>query len=139
MASVVCFSFFSGRLKSQHALNVSQTSWEYTVVELKHTTTKSNNQSKSINQSRVHLRESNSDWPSKDKGRLSQYSRAFFPPLSRSPIFLSVRAFSFHQVLNALPRYGSRSSYGNILRPANPYKDWLLANQILTLPVRPSC
>ena len=27
MASAVCFSFFSGRLKSQHALKVSQTSW----------------------------------------------------------------------------------------------------------------
>ena len=26
MAPVVCFSFFSGRLKSQHALKVSQTS-----------------------------------------------------------------------------------------------------------------
>ena len=34
MATVVCFSFFLGRLKSQHALKVSGTSWGYTVIEL---------------------------------------------------------------------------------------------------------
>ena len=57
MASVVCFSFFSGRLKSQQALNVSHTSWVINVVELKHITTKS------TNESRVHVRKPNADWP----------------------------------------------------------------------------
>ena len=68
--AIVCFRF-SGRLKSQHALKVSRTSWGYTVVELKHIT------KKSTNQSRVNVREPKCDWPSKDKG-LSHDSRAFF-------------------------------------------------------------
>ena len=79
-AAIVCFRF-SGRLKSQHALKVSRTSWGYTVVELKHIT------KKSTNQSRVHVREPKCDWPSKDKG-LSHDSRAFFSSSFSSSHFL---------------------------------------------------
>ena len=75
--AITCFRF-SGRLKSQHALKVSRTSWGYTVVELKHIT------KKSTNQSRVHVRQPKCDWPSKDHSS---------PPLSRPAIFLSVCAF----------------------------------------------
>ena len=78
--AIVCFSL-SGRLKSQHALKVSRTSWGYTVVELKHIT------KKSTNQSRVHVREPKCDMPSKDKG-LSHDSRAFFSSSSSSSHFL---------------------------------------------------
>ena len=83
--AIVCFCF-SGRLKSQHALKVSRTSWGYTVVELKHIT------KKSTNQSRVHVREPKCDWPSKDKDcrMIPGHSS---PPLSRPAIFLSVCAF----------------------------------------------
>ena len=47
MASLglICFRF-SYRFKSQHTLKVSPASWEYTVVELKHITTKPTNQSR---------------------------------------------------------------------------------------------
>ena len=58
MAAAVKFFVFSGRLKSQHALKISRTSWGYTVVELTHIT------KESTNQSRVHVREPNTDWPS---------------------------------------------------------------------------
>ena len=78
--AIVCFRF-SGRLKSQHALKVSRTSRGYTVVELKHIT------KKSTNQSRVHVREPKCDWPSKDKG-LSHDSRAFFSSSFPSSHFL---------------------------------------------------
>ena len=78
--AIVCFRF-SGRLKSQHALKVSRTSLGYTVVELKHIT------KKSTNQSRVHVREPKCDWPSKDKG-LSHDSRAFFSSSFSSSHFL---------------------------------------------------
>ena len=81
--TIVCFRF-SGRLKSQHALKVSRTSWGYTVVELKHIT------KKSTNQSRVHVREPKCDWPSKDCRMIPGHSS---PPLSRPAIFLSVCAF----------------------------------------------
>ena len=77
---VVCFRF-SGRLKLQHALKVSRTSWGYTVVELKHIT------KKSTNQSRVRVRKPKCDWPSKDKG-LSHDSRAFFSSSFSSSHFL---------------------------------------------------
>ena len=84
--AIVCFRF-SGRLKSQHALKVSRTSWGYTVVELKHTT------KKSTNQSRVHVREPKCDWPSKDKG-LSHDSRAFFSSsFSSSHVLVCLRVF----------------------------------------------
>ena len=58
MVAVVCFSFFSGRLTPQQALKVSRTSLGYIVVEFKHITTKS------TNQSWVNVRKHNADWPS---------------------------------------------------------------------------
>ena len=77
---VSCFRF-SGRFKLQHALKVSRTSRGYTVVELKHIT------KKSTNQSRVRVPEPKCDWPSKDKG-LSHDSRAFFSSSFSSSHFL---------------------------------------------------
>ena len=94
--AVFCFRF-SDRLKSQHALKVSQTSWGYTVVEIKHIT------KKSTNQGRVHVRKPKCDWPTKDKG-LSDDSRAFFSSsFSSSHFLVRLRVFLRRLCQNALP------------------------------------
>ena len=93
--AIVCFRF-SGRLKSQHALKVSRTSLGYTVVELKHIT------KQSTNQSRVHVSEPKCDWTSKDKG-LSHDSRAFFSSFSSSHFLVCLRVFPVR-----MPFQGSR-------------------------------
>ena len=123
----VCFRF-SGGLKLQHALKVSQTSWGYTVVELKHIT------KKSTNQSRVRVREPKCDWPSKDKG-LSHDSRAFFSSSFSSSHFL-VRLRVFLDFYVRMPFQGSLplASLTNVSnRPPPPSS---LMNENLQSPIK---